>query len=239
MGGFLRFVAWFALLVAGFVLVALPLVMGPLLANVLRDTGVHADDVNVQVALFDPGLVLGRSRQVTVSATNVEMAPAKVGSINVTLGNVNFLDRSFETVSGELEDVQLTLGKDTVSADYATVDGPAGAATVTARFAAAQVAQLLTIAAAHNGLKLDDVRVSDSGVTVTVHGISARAQVIVSAGALLLDPGLGVTVVLLQPTRNDPWSLTDAWFSTNGLNLSGTVDVFAIVHEMSSGDARR
>ena len=46
MGGFLRFVAWFVLLVAGFVLVGLPLLVGPLLAGTVRDMGVRADTVN-------------------------------------------------------------------------------------------------------------------------------------------------------------------------------------------------
>ena len=73
MGGFVRFVAWFVLLVAAFVLIGLPLLMGPLLAGVVRDMGVRADTVDVSVAFFDPGLILGRSRQVTIDAANVDV----------------------------------------------------------------------------------------------------------------------------------------------------------------------
>ena len=242
MGGFLRFLASFALLVAGFVLVALPLLMGPLLVGVVRDMGVRADTVNVSVAMFDPTLFLGRSRQVTLSGTNVDLAPARIGSFRLALGGVSFFDRTFDTVSGELDNVQLNLGTDVVSADTATVDGPANAATVTATFAPAQVAQLLTVTAAHNGLKLDSVAVTDAGVSVTVHGVEASAELSVVGGALLLrpngalaHPGVFGTVVLLQPGRNDPWSLTDAWFSASGLNLSGTVDVATIVHDLPTG----
>ena len=240
MGGFLRFLAFFALLVAGFVLVALPLLMGPLLTGVVRDMGVRADTVNVSVAMFDPTLFLGRSRQVTLSGTNVDLAPARIGSFSLNLGGVSFFDRTFATVSGKLDNVQLSLGQEEVSAATATVDGPANAATVTATFAAAQVAQLLTVTAAHNGLKLDSVAVTDAGVSVTVRGVEASAQLSVVGGALLLHPGVGGTgvggtVVLLQPGRNDPWSLTDAWFSASGLNLSGTVDVAAIVHDLPTG----
>jgi hypothetical protein len=71
-GGLLRFLAWFALLVAVFVLVVLPLLVGPLLTGVVRDMGVRADTIEVSVA-FSPGLILGRSRAVTVSATNVDL----------------------------------------------------------------------------------------------------------------------------------------------------------------------
>jgi hypothetical protein len=226
-------VAWFALLLAGFVLVVLPLVAGPLLSGVVRDMGVRADTIEVTVALFDPGLVVGRSRQVTVSATNVDMAPATIGSFRVSLGDVYFFERTFETASGELDDVRLSIGNDTVGASSANIDGPADAATVTARFAAPQVEHLITVAAAHNGLTLDQVRVTDSGVKVTLRGIEADARLAVRGGALLLDPGLGGAMVLLQPAPSDPWRLTDAWFSDRGLNLAGTVDVAKIVRDLA------
>lgn len=235
MGGFLRFVAFFALLVAGFVLVALPLLMGPLLAGVVRDMGLRADRIEVSVALFDPGLFVGRSRQVMLNATNVDMGQGRIGSLQLTLGDVAFFDRTFDTASGDLQDVQLTLGENTVSAASATIDGPADAATVTARFTAAQVAQLLTVAAAHNGLTLDKVTVTDSGVQVRVHGVEAGAQLSVRGGALLLDPGIGGALVLIQPAARDPWRLTDVWFSANGMNLAGTVDVAQIVADLSGG----
>jgi hypothetical protein len=183
--------------------------------------------------LFDPGLVMGRSRQVTIGATNVDMAPATIGSFRVALGNVSFFDRRFETISGELNDVRLTLANDTVGASTASIDGSADAATVTARFAAPQVERLITIAAAHNGLTLDQVRVTDAGVKVTLRGVEADARLSVRGGAMLLDPGPGGAVVLLQPAPSDPWRLTDAWFSDRGLNLAGTVDVTQIVRDLA------
>jgi hypothetical protein len=232
-GGFLRFLAWFALLAAGLVLVVLPLVLGPLLSGVVRDMGVRADTIEVSVALFDPGLVLGRSRQVTVSATNVDLAPATIGSFRVALGNVSFFDRTFETISGELEDVRLTLDNDTVGASTASIDGPAHAATITARFAAPEVEQLIKVAAARSGVALDGVRVTDAGVKVTLHGVEADARLRVAGGALLLDPGVGDGIVLLQPPMRAPWRLTDAWFSDRGLNLAGTVDVAQVVRDLA------
>jgi hypothetical protein len=234
-GGFLRFVTFFALLVAGFVLVALPLLMGPLMAGVARDMGFRADQIDVRVAMFDPGLILGRSRQVTLNATNVELGGATILELNLTLGGVAFFDRTFDTVSGELARVQLTLGDNVATAATVTVDGPADAAAITAHFTPDQVAQLLTVAAAHNGLTLDQVTVTDSGVRVTVRGIEADAQLSVQGGALLIDPGVGGALVLFQPAARDPWRLTDVWFSANGMNLAGTVDVAQIVVDLSGG----
>jgi hypothetical protein len=231
--GFLRFVAWFSLLVAGFVLVGLPLLVGPLLANTVRDMGVRADSVDVSVALFDPGLIFGRSRQVTIAATNVDMAPATIGSFQLGLGNVDYFERSFDSVTGELTDVRLVMGNDVVSAASATVAGTADAATVTAHFAADQVARLIKVAAAHNGFRLDDVEVTNTGVRVTVRGIAADARLSVRGGALLLDPGVGGPQVLLQPKPSDPWRLTDVWFSEGGMNLGGTVDIASIARDLA------
>jgi hypothetical protein len=232
-GGFLRFLVFFALLVAGFVLVALPLLMGPFLSGLARNTGVKADTVNVTVALFDPGLIAGRSRQVTVTATNVEISQVQAASLSLSLGGVDFFDRTFATVNGELADVHMTVGDSTVSASSASVAGPANAATVTTTFAPAQVAQLLTVMAAHNGLTLDQVAVTNAGARVTVRGVTADAQLSVKGGALLLGTPLGGNVVLLQPTRNDTWKLTDVWFTTDGMNMSATVDVAQIVRDLN------
>jgi hypothetical protein len=232
-GRFLRFLAFFVLVVAGFVLVALPLLMGPLLTGVVRDSGLRADTIEVDVALFDPSLFVGRSRQVSLNATNVDMGEAQIGSFRLALGGVAFFDRTFESVSGDMQDVKLAIGANTVSAASATVEGPADAATVTARFSATQVAQLLTVTAARNGLTLDRVTVTSSGVRVTVRGIEAGAQLSVRGGALLLDPGVGGALVLIQPTKRDPWRLTDVWFSADGMNLSASVDMAQIVADLS------
>jgi hypothetical protein len=225
--------AWFVLLVASFVLIGLPLLVGPLLTGVVRDMGVRADTLNVNVALFDPSLFLGRSRQVTIDATNLDMAPATIGSLHLGLGNVSYLERSFESVSGDLADVRLEMGNDTISATSATVSGTANSATMTARFAADEVVRLLTIAAVHNGLTLQKVTLSAAGVRVTVHGIEADARLLVRGGALLIDPGVGGAQVLLQPEPSDPWRLTDVWFSDGGMNLAGTVDVAEIARDLA------
>jgi hypothetical protein len=233
-GGLIRFLAWFALLVAAFVLVALPLLLSPLLAAMVRDVGLRADTVEVSVALFDPGLIFGRSRQVTLSATNVDVEPARVGRLQLVLGDVELFERSFASVMGELKDVSLALGRDTVDATSVSIEGTADSANATARFSASQVERLVTVAAARNGLALDSVRVSDAGVRVTLRGIEADARLQVRGGALLLVGGPGDAVVLIQPAPSDAWTLTDAWLSDGGLNLAGRIDLERVVRELAS-----
>ena len=232
MAGLLRFLIFFALLLAALVLVVLPLALSPLLTQMVRDMGMRSETLEVTVAMLDPGLILGRSRQVTLVAGNVDMAPAHIGHINLALGDASYFDRSFETVRGEMTDISVTIGGQVITASTIALNGPAQAATATARMSAVETEELITFAAQRAGLTVDSVRVTESGVTVRVRGLEADARIAVRGGALLLQPGSGGAIVLLQPATSDPWSLTDAWISERGLNISGTVNVSRLVRDL-------
>lgn len=233
MAGLLRFLAFFGLLLAGFVLLVLPFLLSPFLTQLVRDAGLRSGTLDVTVAPIDPTLVLGRARQVTLVATDVDMAPARIGRVDVAVGDASYFDRTFQTVSGEMTDVSLTMGGDTVDIGAITIDGPSDAAATMAMLDAAQTERLIRLAARRVGIDVTDVLVSETGVTVTAAGVEARARLAVQGGALLLDPGVGVAVVLLQPAPSDPWSLSEAWITREGLNVRGTVDVRRIARELT------
>ena len=226
MGGFLRIVALFVVLVGAFVLVGLPLILGPILTQVVRNTGIQSQSLDVSVALFDPGLLTGHSRRVTLSATDVVQSPATIGSLNVSVSDASFFDRTFVTVSGEIDDVTLTTTQgDSAHLDRVTLDGPADAASATAHLSAADTEALIRLAGQRAGVTIDSVTVSASGVSVKISGAAATARLAVTAGALVLDPGVGSGIVLLQPAPSDPWQLQEAWVAADGLNVRATVDV--------------
>lgn len=231
MTGFLRFLAFFVLLVAVIVLVVLPLALGPLLTQVVRDTGLRSATLDVSVAPFDPLLVVGKSRRINLVADQVEMDPARVGRVDLALEGASYFDRTFESVEGTFSDVSITLGDGALPASEITIDGPADSAVATARLTEEEAEQMVRVAAARAGVPIDDVRLTDSGVVVEVGGQRAQAGLRVVGGALLLEPEIGGQVVLLQPAPSDPWRLEEAWISDGGLNLRGTVDV----EEMVSG----
>lgn len=225
MGRFLRFVVFFVLLAAAFVLVGLPLVLSPVLTQIARNAGLQAQTLDVTVAPFDPTLLLGRARKVTLVASGVDLSPAQIGNVNVSVGNASYFDRSFDTVSGELDDVTLEVsGGDTVHIGNVKIDGPSDAASATAHLSAADTDKLIRLAAQRAGIQVDEVTVADSGVTVKVSGVESTARLSVNGGALVLDPGVGGAIVLLQPAPSDPWSLQEAWVSADGLNVRGVVD---------------
>jgi hypothetical protein len=236
-GRFLRFAVFFVVLLVVFVLVGFPLLLGPFLTGVVRDAGLRADTLSVTVAPFDPTLLLGKARRITLIATGVDAAPARIGSINLSIGNASYFDRSFQTVDGELEDVTLAIKADLVHVDGITVSGPAEAANATAHLSATDTDRLIRLAGTRAGLAIDDVRVGDTGVMVRVSGIEQNARLAVSGGALVLDPGTGGAIVLLQPAPSDPWTLQEAYVDADGLNVRAIVDVAEITRNITQSGA--
>lgn len=232
MGGLLRFTAWFVLLASVLVLVVLPLLLSPMLASTVRDMGLRSQTLNVSVALFDPSLLLARSRRVTVVAGGVDASPARIGHLELSLGDVSYFDRSFGTVTGELRDVTVTLGSDILGASFVKVDGPAEAASLTARLTADQTEALIRAAAGRSGVTVDSVRIAESGVLVGIRGQQGEARISVRGGALLLEPQSGGVVLLVQSEPSDPWTLRESWISDRGLNIAGTVDMRRLVREL-------
>ena len=234
MTGFIRFVLFFALLVGVFVLVILPFILSPILTQMVRDAGLTSNTLEVSVAPLDPGLILGRARRVTLVATGVQVSPAQIGKIDMAFGDVSYFDRSFATVTGEIDDVTLTVNGETAHVTTVTFDGPSGAANAVARLSANDTEHLVRIAARRVGVQIDRVVVGQTGVTVTIAGFEGAARVTVQGGALVLDPGIGVAIVLLQPAPSDPWSLSEAWISESGLNIRGVVNVDRLTRSIRS-----
>ena len=232
MSGFLRFAAWFVLLTAVFVLVVLPLLLSPLLTSMVRDMGLRSQTLDVSVAILDPSLLLGRSRRVTVVADGVDASSAHIGHLELALGEASYFDRSFESVSGELRDVTVTLGSDVLGASSIRVDGPAGAASLTARLTAEQTERLVRVAARRAGLTIESVRMTESSLGVTVRGEPGEARISLRGGALLLERGTGGPVLLVQSDPGDQWRLGESWISERGLNIAGTVDMRQLIQEL-------
>jgi len=233
--GLLRFLALFVALVAFLALVALPLAATPILTQMVRDMGLRSDSLRVSVALFDPTLMFGRSRSLHVSAANVDLSPATIGSLELSLGDVSLFDRTWRTVDGAITNISLTTGGTTVSVGSVRVTGEAGAANATAHLTAAESEALVRFAAEREGLVLDRVGFSNEGVRVTVGGAEALARLEVRGGALVLFPGTGYGgVPLLQPAPSDAWQLEEAWISDDGLNVRGVVDTRRLAEQVTN-----
>jgi 3',5'-cyclic AMP phosphodiesterase CpdA len=114
-----------------------------------------------------------------------------------------------------------------------SVDGPANAANATAHLSATDTDRLIRLAGQRAGLTIDNVQIGDSGVSVKVGGVDSDAQLSVTGGALVLNPGVGNSIVLMQPKPTDPWSLQEAWVDADGLNVRALVDVTQITDNIT------
>ena len=236
MGGFLRFVALFVLLVAFLGLVAVPLVATPILTGMVRDMGLRSDTLRVSVELFDPLIFLGRSRALHVEATGVDASPAGIGRMELVLRNVSFLDRTWESVDGELQDLSLTTGGQEFTVDSVLVNGDESEARATARLSNEQVQEMVRFAARRQGVPIDSVALTEGGVRVTIAGVSTLGRLEVRGGVLVLSPGDGTPfVTVIQPQASDSLRLEEAWISDGALNVRGTVDTAGLTDQVTGG----
>lgn len=234
MAGFLRFLVFSVVLVALMVLVLVPLVASPLLAQMVRDMGLRSETLDVNVELLDPSLLTGHSRSMRVVAGDAELQSARIGLLNVALTDVSFFDRTWRGVTGELREVVITLDGEAYGVSSIRLDGPARAAVATARLSRLEAEALVRFAARREGLPVDGVRLTDTGMIVTVSGIEGTAQVRVRGGALVLAPDIGGNVVLFRPAPSDPLELSEAWVSAEGLNVRGIVDTTRLAGQLVS-----
>jgi hypothetical protein len=232
--GLLRFLLFFSVLVGLLVLVGVPAAASPVLTQMVRDAGLRADEMTVSVAYFDPSLLWGRSEELTIQARGARLGPATAGGLDIALGDVALLDRTFESISGNVRDIALRAGGLDVLVDRIEIDGPAQAASVAAYLTPEQSAAVVRQAAALVGVELRDVVLVDGAVRVRLGPVTTEAALSVEGGALVLTPPIGPALLLLQPAPSDPWRLTGAQVSRDGVVLRGVVDAEAIARRVGS-----
>jgi len=230
--GLIRFVVFAAVLVALLVFVVVPVLASPVLTQMVRDMGLQADDLEVSIDSFDPALFGGRASKVRVVGDNVALGLATVDEMNLTFGNVAFLERTFQTLSGELRGVTVNAGGVTLRVSSVQVDGPADEARATGHFSAAEAERLVHTAAARAGIRLEAVRFVEGGLRVSLAGIRTGARAYVQGGALVLAPDIGPPMVLLQPVPTDPWRLSEAYVTRTGIVVRGVVDATRLMEHL-------
>ncbi|CAN5709178.1 hypothetical protein BH23CHL7_BH23CHL7_23400 [soil metagenome] len=233
MAGLFRFLAFVVLLVSLLVFVVVPAVASPLLTQMVRDMGLEADDLRVSIGSFDPALLGGRTSELRIVGTNVLLTPATVEHLDLTFGDVSFIERTFATVRGQLSGVALSTGGVTLRVSSVQVDGPAREARATGHFSAEESELLVRSAAERAGIRLDAVRFVAGGLRVNVGGLEAEVRVSVQGGALVLDTGDGPPILLLQPAPAEPWRLSEAYVTSTGIAVNGLIDATRLTQHLA------
>ncbi len=208
--------------------VGVPLLLAPVLTQMVRDAGVRGGELHVSVGWFDPSLFSGRAGELNIEGRDVTLGPASVGGLDLSLLDASLSDQTFEGVRGNLRDVEMTTGGIRVQVARVEIDGPASAANVASHFTPMQGADIVRQAADRAGVNLDSVAFVDGGLRVTIAGITTRAGIGVEGGGLVLKPGAGPSILLLAPVPSDPWRLSEAWVSPEGITVRGVVNAAAL-----------
>jgi hypothetical protein len=220
----------FALL---FVWVALPPIMGGVAVGILRDQGVHSDDMRVEIGADPPLRLIGLTAdRVRLRASGVSIDRLQAEGIDVTLNEVDLRAQTFESVEGHLDGVRVTPPEGpTIAAKTVVISGPPEAAAMTltldendvARLIRSQVARLVGADVTSVALNAPDEMTIETNVA-TVRGRLAIDE----GGGLVFQEGLGrFAFDLFRAGPGEPVRLDALRIGGSNLVVTGTVNLLA------------
>jgi hypothetical protein len=231
----LRFVLFAAVAVALILLVAVPLLIGPVVSSMVRDAGFPGKDLHVDVNLVGGGLFSGRAESVHVQARNVNVPHGLVGDVDLTLQDVSAVDHTFSAVSGTLHNVQVS-GPNGIPVVVDTVDlnGPATTAQARGTISGADAERLVSAAASAAGAGVDSVKLGQGSLRVTSGGKTTDGRLRVAGRALILDRD-GTSTVLIAPAPSEHWHLENVSITPGSIRVDLEVDVRALAKDLPFG----
>jgi hypothetical protein len=205
-----------------------------LATTALNSAGFTGTDTKVEVsANLPPRILLGHADKIHLTSTQVGVGDLHAGSIDLTLGNVEFIDRKIGTVTGTLTAVRVPAPSgDPITIDTATVEGPGTAATATLTTSSAGMAQLAEAQFYAATRITSTVRLAaPNKVTVTAGGKSEPGRLVVSGGAITLVPSNTSlpTVLLIQPGPGNPFNFTSVTVGGTTVTLVGTINLQSLL----------
>lgn len=233
MAALVRFVIFTAALIAFVVIVVVPAIAGPMLSGAVRDAGFAGDDVEVSVDLVGPAILSGKVPSVHFQADDVVLSEGRVGRVDVTLQGVSLSDRSFESVSGTLERIQVKgpSGRQ-LMVETLELDGPAAETRGRGRVGVADARTLVMQVARDAGIQVDDVTLEDGHIVLTQAGTTFDARLRVAGEALILERSGADAAVLVAPAPSEAWRLRDVRITPDGLEVDLTMDTRTLADQL-------
>ena len=199
-----------------------------LATNALGAAGFTGTDTKVEVSAdLPPRILLGHADRIRLTSSQVSVGDLHAAAIDVTLSDVELINRAIGGVHGTLTGVRVPAPDgDPVTIDSATVDGSGTAATATLLVSTAEAerlaaSQLKTKTGFDGTVKL----AAPDKVTVTINGKSQPGHLVVKDGSLDLVLDSGVSVTLIEAGTGNPFHFTSVAIGPNGVTLVGTMDL--------------
>lgn len=230
MRGLLRFLILVAVLVGiGVLLVVQLLIPAIVTAEVRAAIPVSATPIAVDVRTSLTGVLLhGRIDSITVSGSNVRRGLVTAAAMDITVGDVGIIDRSFGTVTGALSGVQLDQGiHPPMRLTRVTLSGSATRIQAAAELSPADLETELELAIA--GVGSDPVfgsaHVSVAGGVIHVEAGTndVAATLRLENGAIVLDGGPLGSLTLATPPADGSWQVTNIQLTPAGARITAEV----------------
>ena len=205
-----------------------------LATNALGASGFTGTDTKVEVsANVPPRILLGHADRITLTSKQVFVGDLHAAAIDLTLGNVDLLNRTAGTVTGTLTGVSVPAANgEPATIDTAVLDGSGTSATATLSISSAEVQSLAASQLkAQTGIVGTVKLAAPDKVTVTIHGTSQPGHLVVNGGALQLVPVSDAqpTVILIDAGGGNPFQLQSVAVDGTGVTLVGTMDLKALL----------
>ena len=231
MRGCLVTLALLATIVGLVVWFALPPLVATLAQGALVAAGLEAATTTVDVLADPPPKLLTLTADtIRIRATNARFHGLEAVDVDVTLGDVRLIDRTFGELSGTLDFVTLPASDgQRITIPSVVLSGDAERAQATLTFPKA-IAEDLAVGAVKATTGITPDRVTFSGpdrVRITGPGLAVDARLAVQDGALLLVPpssdSLG-SITLVEPGPSVPVRIDSVRVIDGGLVLLATLD---------------
>ena len=223
-----------AAVIAAFVLIGLPAIAAGALTAGVQAAGLQSADTVVTVTSDPPTDLLGlHADRVRIRATDATFRGLEIGSLDLTLRDLHFVDRTAGSIEGTLDDVTAKdVGGHDLTLDSIALSGGGDTVTATTTIPAAQVEAMIADTIEQQlGARPTDVRLAapDRLTVELVVAVKGRLQVS-DAGALQVKitngPVAGQVVTLLDASSGLPMKLTSATVTPAGdLELTGDLTV--------------
>jgi hypothetical protein len=213
----------------------LPFAASWLATNALNAAGFTGTSTKVEVSAdLPPRILLGHADRVRLTSTKVSVGDLHAATIDMTLGNVELIDRKIGTIHGTMTGVVVpaAIGSSPLTADTATVDGAGAAATTTLTCSNAELKTL--IVAQLKAQKVTATAVTFAApdkVTVTVGGKPIVGHLIVTNGALqvVIAAPKPVALTLIAAGNGNPIRLKSVAVGSSTVTLVGTMDLQSLL----------
>ncbi len=205
-----------------------------LATNALGAAGFTGTDTQVTVSSdLPPRLLLGHADRVTLTSTQVSVGDLHAATVDLDLGNVELISRTFGTVSGTLTGVRVPAPNgDPVNLDRVSIAGKGSSGTATLSMSTAEAESLAEaqLKAATNIPATVKFQAPDVAI-VSLNGQSETGHLVVKQGSLDLVPDSSAlpTVTLIGAGNGNPFTFDSVVVSASTVTLGGTIDLQSLL----------